>query len=271
MRTFRSAIWGIAIANLIVMSSAYSLASTDTFTIDPTGTHSTIGWYRLVLESGDYIIWNWSSTDWLDFQLFDPDGKELMNQEQSIGTMGILPVNTTGTYSWRYSNWHTTHVYVTFFWGKIDKANVVDERLYELEWDLANLNEEYERLNQTISLMDAYLDDIESGSEIYPWLDENLTILQVEIQAIRETIEGLPTINDIERLDGNISGLDSQIDQLQKEVNKIEDENTEYRGDITILFSFLIALIAIVIMMVIRHSLGHRKQDLEKPDSGSET
>lgn len=249
----RAVIWGIACTIILSTCSAHVTAATGTVEIAGRGvTQATVGYQRLVLEQGDYVIWNWTSTGSLDFQLFDPDGLELMNQEQSVGTNGIISISTTGTYSWRYSNWNTATVIVTFYWGRIDKANVIDERLNILEAAFLSLN-------QSISLMKVYLDDLESGSVKYPWLDENLTRIHTDIQEILVRLNGMPVNNDIEELDSDISELNAQIIHLQENLTKVQNDNTKYHTDQTIFLSVFILLVAIVLVIAIVRGRGRRK------------
>ncbi len=212
-----------------------------------------------MFDAGEYIIWNWTSTDWLDFQLFDPDGDELMNQEQSVGTNGILPVSITGTYSWRYSNWHKTTIYVTFSWGKIDKANIVDERLRALEEDLRLLEGAYNQLNQSLSQLREYLDGLERGSEVYPWLMENLSRAQSETQQILLRMDGMPVNADIEELNGDISELNAQIIELNENITKVQNNNKDYRNDVTMMLGIFILIVAIAMFVVILRGRSRRK------------
>ncbi len=249
----KSALWGLVCAIILSTCSMPVAATTDTVDI-PARTYSgaSVGWQKLVFDSGDYIVWNWTSTGSLDFQLFDPNGNELMNQEQSVGTNGVLPVSTTGTYSWRYSNWNTATVTVMFFWGRIDKANVIEERLMNLEAD-------FQRLNQSVSLMQEYLDDVESGSEKYPWLEENLTRIQSETQQILLRMDGMPVNADIDDLDSDISELNAQVIQLQENLTKVQDENTKYRNDVSMLLGVFIVIVAIALVVLMMRGRGRKR------------
>lgn len=240
MRGPKLALWMIACAMVLSTCSVPVTASTDTFTVDARGTQATIGWKKIVLESGDYIVWNWTSTDWLDFQLFDPDGNELMNQEQSVGTSGTIAVSTTGTYSWRYANWYTTPISVTFVWGEIDEANVMDERLGDLEEELILMEGKYQDLNHSLSLVMEYLDDIGSGSDRLPWLEENLTMLQ----------------NEIGEMNSTVSDLNSQIIQLQEDLDKAKEDSSREFMNLSIILGVFIAIAYIAIVLLVVRGRG---------------
>ena len=229
------------------------IADTDTVDIPPREwSDASVGWQRLVLEAGEYVVWNWTSTDSLDFQLFDPDGNQLMNQEQSVGTNGMVSVDTPGTYSWRYANWHEFTVTVTVFWGRIERANTVDQRLRELE-------EAYVSLNQSVKWMMGYLDDLALGPAPLSWLAENLSITDDEIEGILQRMESMPVDSDLDEMNEDIEDLSAEITRLNEDLTKVRDDNARHSRNVNALLLVMIVLIAIALVLAMRH--GGRGDD----------
>lgn len=110
MKSIRLLVFCGLILGIMVLAASSVVADSTTFTVP----NATWDWFwgldpgkyphRIVLEAGDRISWNWTSTAPLDFKLLDPNEAEMISQPTSIGTSGAFDVIISGTYSWNYTN-----------------------------------------------------------------------------------------------------------------------------------------------------------------------